>query len=69
MLDIAYTKSFKRAFKKLNNDDQEATKQIIKRLAYDETLESKHKDHALIGNYKGFRECHIKPDLLLVYKK
>lgn len=44
MLDIAYTKSFKRAFKKLNNDDQEATKQIIKRLAYDETLESKHKD-------------------------
>ena len=33
------------------------------------TLPAKYKDHDLIGNYKGFRECHIKPDLLLVYKK
>ena len=32
-------------------------------------LESKYKDHSLIGDYKGFRELHIKPDLLLIYKK
>lgn len=27
------------------------------------------RDHALTGNYKGFRECHITPDWLLIYKK
>ncbi|WP_428346784.1 type II toxin-antitoxin system YafQ family toxin [Moraxella nonliquefaciens] len=32
-------------------------------------LPPKYKDHDLIGNYKGFRECHIKPDLLLIYQK
>ena len=32
-------------------------------------LEPKYKDHKLIGKYAGFRECHIKPDLLLIYKK
>lgn len=31
--------------------------------------ESKYKDHKLTGNYKDFRECHIKPDLLLIYQK
>ncbi|MDO7253952.1 type II toxin-antitoxin system YafQ family toxin, partial [Helicobacter cappadocius] len=30
--------------------------------------ESKYKDHKLKGEYKDFRECHIKPDLLLIYK-
>ncbi|HDZ4951217.1 TPA: type II toxin-antitoxin system YafQ family toxin, partial [Campylobacter jejuni] len=35
----------------------------------DEVLEEKYKDRALKGNYIGFRECHIKPDLLLVYRK
>ena len=28
-----------------------------------------HRDHALAGNWSGFRECHIKPDLLLIYEK
>jgi len=44
------------------------TKDIIWQLANNEELASKYKDHALIGSYKGFRECHIKPDLLLIYK-
>lgn len=38
-------------------------------LSNNETLEAKYKDHALKGNYICFRECHIKPDLLLVYRK
>lgn len=33
------------------------------------SLPQKYKDHELIGNHKGFRECHIKPDLLLIYQK
>jgi len=32
-------------------------------------LPKKYKDHKLKGNYSGYRECHIKPDWLLVYKK
>jgi len=33
-----------------------------------EPLESKNKDHNLSGNYAGFRECHISPDWLLIYR-
>ena len=69
MLEIEYLKSFKKAFKKLNDNEKKLTKDIIWQLANNEELASKYKDHALIGSYKGFRECHVKPDLLLIYKK
>ena len=69
MLEIEYSKSFKKAFKKRNENEKKLTKDIIWQLANNEELASKYKDHALIGSYKGFRECHIKPDLLLIYKK
>lgn len=42
--------------------------EIIKQLAAGKELPPKHKDHALIFNYKGCRECHITPDWLLVYE-
>lgn len=32
-------------------------------------LPAKHRDHLLTGNYKGYRECHINPDWLLIYSK
>lgn len=38
-------------------------------LSNDEPLEIRHRDHDLTGNWAGYRECHIKPDLLLIYKK
>ncbi len=41
---------------------------VIKKLANGEILEPKYKDHALAGDYKGCRECHITPDWLLIYK-
>lgn len=69
MLEIEYSKSFKKSFKKLNENEKKLTKDIIWQLANNEELASKYKDHALIGSYKGFRECHVKPDLLLIYKK
>ena len=34
----------------------------------DETLQKKHKDHALTGNWLGHRECHVLPDWLLIYR-
>ena len=42
---------------------------IVEKLAKDELLEPKHKDHPLKGRFVGFRECHIRPDWLLIYKK
>ncbi len=42
---------------------------ILVALAKDETLESRLRDHDLSGNWSGYRECHIKPDLLLIYRK
>ena len=44
-------------------------KTVMDNLINEELLEQKHKDHKLIGNYKGRRECHVEPDWLLVYKK
>lgn len=41
---------------------------IVDRLAQGETLPAKHRDHSLTGDYIGFRECHIQPDWLLIYR-
>lgn len=41
---------------------------IIKKLANGEQLLEKNKDHSLVGNYAGCRECHITPDWLLIYE-
>ena len=60
---------FRKQYKRLNQKDKEITRKIINRLLNDEILEAKYKDHKLVGEYAGFRECHIKPDLLLIYKK
>ena len=42
---------------------------VVHKLANDEPLEDKYHDHMLIGKYKGYNECHIQPDWLLVYNK
>ena len=41
---------------------------VIEILASGETLPEKHRDHVLSGDYEGFRECHIAPDWLLIYR-
>lgn len=41
---------------------------IVDRLAQGETLPAKHRNHSLTGDYIGFRECHIQPDWLLIYR-
>ena len=69
MLKIVRTNRFKKDIKiaikrKLNLNELDY---VISKLANQETLEEKYKDHALSGDYKDFRECHIKPDWLLIY--
>jgi mRNA interferase YafQ len=42
---------------------------ILKALADDLPLEPRHCDHALTGDWKDHRDCHVKPDLVLIYRK
>lgn len=42
---------------------------VITSLANDVPLAEKHRDHALTGEWKDYRDCHIKPDLVLIYRK
>ena len=48
--------------------NMQAIADVIKKLASGETLPPKNRDHALTGNFKGLRECHIQPDWLLIYE-
>jgi mRNA interferase YafQ len=48
--------------------DMEKLKVVISTLMKGGTLDAKHRDHLLKGNFAGFRECHISPDWLLVYR-
>ena len=49
--------------------DLNELKEVTDILQEGNPLPEKYKDHILTGNYKGFRECHINPDWLLIYKK
>ncbi len=42
---------------------------IVATLAGDESLEIRHRDHALTGEWKDHRDCHVRPDLVLIYRK
>lgn len=70
MLEIIQSSQFKRDIKKAKkqNQDLDRLKSVIVLLAENQTLDDKYQDHLLTGNYKNFRECHIKPNWLLIYK-
>ena len=42
--------------------------EVIKKIAAGETLDKRYSDHSLKGRYAGYRECHVSPDWLLIYK-
>ena len=64
------TGGFKRDYRKVlkQGKNRVLIEDIIEKLANGEELPAKNKDHALRGKWKGYRECHIEPDWLLVYK-
>jgi mRNA interferase YafQ len=43
--------------------------ELIEKLIRDQPLEAKYRDHALTGEWKDHRDCHIRPDLVLIYRK
>ena len=66
----SYTKQFAKDLKRMEKRGKspEKIKNIIKKLLDEERLDVNYKDHKLIGNYKGRRECHVELDWLLIYK-
>lgn len=70
MLKIRPSNRFKRDLKLIAKRglDLSLLDDIVNKLAARQPLEQKNKDHALTGEYSGFRECHIQPDWLLVYR-
>lgn len=70
MLNIVSSNSFKRDLKlaRKRGFDIQKLSDAVKLLASEKPLDERYKDHMLTGNYMGFRECHIEPDWLLVYR-
>lgn len=61
-----YLKDLKRMLKRgLPKDELD---DVVRMLSMGDPLPFKYKDHALTGNWAGYRECHVRPDWLLVYK-
>ena len=69
MYQLYLSKRFVKDAKKLRSQDLEQVMSVLQRLCNEEKLEAKYKDHALSGKYSKCRDCHIKPDLLLIYEK
>lgn len=70
MLKPIFTSRFNKDIKrfKKNKSDIELFKFVTGKLINEKKLDLKYKDHKLSGNFIGRRECHIKPDWLLIYK-
>lgn len=69
--NLKYTGKFKKDIKlaKKRGLNIEVLFDIVNLIANDIKLPEKNKDHELLGNYVGSRECHIQPDWLLIYEK
>jgi len=70
MLTPVYTRQFEKDIKRVKKRGKnlEKIKIIMRTLLQGQPLDPIHKDHKLIGNYLGRRECHIESDWLLIYK-
>ena len=70
ILAVDWTSQFKRDYKRAmrRRMDMSLLDDIIGKLARREPLPEKNRDHELHSDWKGFRECHITPDWLLIYK-
>lgn len=71
MRKIKVRKSFEKDLKRIKRSgiyNFEKLYEVVDKLSRGISLEERYRDHKLIGNYKGLRECHINPDWLLVYE-
>lgn len=70
MLEVVYSSRFKRDLRQCAKRQLDLTKlqTVIDTLRAPATLPPQNRDHDLTGNYSGFRECHVSPDWLLIYR-
>ena len=71
MYELQMTTKFEKDLKLIKKQGKNIDKLfiVVDTLLKGLELEPKYRDHSLIGNYKGYRECHVEPDLLLIYYK
>jgi len=75
MRTINWSSEFKKDYRRIkknshysNKDVEQLLETVAELLSKGEPLPENCRDHLLSGNWKGYRECHLKPDLLLIYK-
>ena len=74
MYFVARSRSFEKSYRKLKKSGtlklsvRKSLEEVIVTLSAGTRLQARHLDHQLKGEFKGYRECHIKDDLLLVYR-
>lgn len=70
MRRLVFTSQFKRDFKKriLNAADHAALEDVLGRLINSSSFEPRHRDHPLKNSRNRVRDCHVKPDLILLYQ-
>ncbi len=69
-MDCCFRRDYKRTKRTPRHKDIEVLlPELVSQLARDQPLKEKYRDHNLGGPWKGHRECHLKPDLLLIYKR
>lgn len=74
MRTIKRTTKFKKDYKREMKGQHRATLDkdfmaVVRLLVSDEIMPIQYRDHALTNNWKDFRDCHVKPDLVLIYRK
>ena len=70
MRTIRRTSQFKRDVERMKKRGKDLSKlrEILEKIISGQQLEAKCRDHVLVGQYRGTRECHIEPDWLLIYE-
>ena len=70
MMQLETTTQFRKDYKRVKKRGypMEQMKKVLDTLMAGQPLDERNRDHALTGNYAGFRECHIQPDWLLIYR-
>ena len=74
MRRIEPTSTFKRDYKRVkatpkHRDIDSLLPEVLRQLAIDLALPERNRDHSLTGDWKDHRDCHVKPDLVLIYRK
>ena len=74
MRRIEPASAFKRDYKRVkatpkHRDIDSLLSEVLKQLAIDLALPERYRDHSLTGDWKDHRDCHVKPDLVLIYRK